>query len=233
MLSDENMSGRINCKSLGVPDAGGITFGRREDLLGAIGAVFPDPPACFQFRAGASSGNPRLTVLRLAGVCGGGNVYVQGPIVGDEERVHRMIAAQRQTGDDGLGGTSRNNAARRQCVSHDAIVDLGVDGAIVQADARAARTSGGDRFAEALHDISLAGTSLVLQGDQKSVGARLVRAIVGSRPCIDVDHSAGAHHHVTSVTDTVGKNRRTKAGGEFQSGVVTRAGGRFVVVLGR
>ena len=61
---------------------------------------------------------------------------------------------------------------RRQCIPDDAIVDLGVDGALVERDAGAAGSPGLGSFTESLNHVGFSRAGLVLQGDQEAAFGR-------------------------------------------------------------
>src|SRR5712664_347811 len=137
--------------------------------------------------------------------------------------MHRMVAAKRQSGDDGVGRATRHDGPGRQRISHDPIIDLGVDRSLIHADARTACSATLDRFAKALHHIGLSSTTLVLQGYEETASMRRVFAVVPARPGVDVKTSARPSYHVASVTDVVSEDRCAKTGGQLQPAVIVRA----------
>ena len=66
-----------------------------------------------------------------------------------------------------IGGALGTMEPRRQRIAHDAIVDLRVNRALIERDARAAGSAGLDGFAEALDHVGLSRAGLILQGHQK------------------------------------------------------------------
>src|ERR1700733_4996755 len=103
--------------------------------------------------------------------------------------MHRMIAGEGESGHNRDTGILRRNRARRQRIFCDAIVDLGVDGILVNPDSRAARAAGFDRFAEPLLHVSHALAGGVLKRDEKSSVVWLVVAVIAAPPRIYVHHA--------------------------------------------
>src|SRR5215831_19908340 len=99
--------------------------------------------------------------------------------------MHRMIAAERQPGDDRVCRTARHDGRCGQRISHNPIVDLGVDRSLMHADACTTRSSTLSGFAKALNYVSLPRTVLILESDKKTPGMRTVVAVVPARPGID------------------------------------------------
>src|SRR5712675_491556 len=124
-----------------------------------------------------------------------------------------MIATERQSRNDGVGGTAWQDGAGGEGISHDAIIDLGVDRALEDADAGAACSASLDGFAKALGHTSFSGTTFVLQGYEETARGRRVVAVVLARPGVDVKHAAGRGYHVAGVSDAVGEDRGAKSGG--------------------
>ena len=124
VLRDEDVSLSIDREALGIAYAGGKARGRRECLAGFVRVVAPNAPARLQLRAGVDARRFRRAVLSLAGVGRRGDIDVQGTVGSDRERMHGMIAAQRQSRHDRHRGTLRDDRVPRQRIAHDFIVDL-------------------------------------------------------------------------------------------------------------
>src|ERR1700730_649490 len=137
--------------------------------------------------------------------------------------MHRMVAAERQSGNDGFRRIPRHERARRKGISHDSIIDLRINRSLIHADARAAGSSL-DGFTETLNYVRLSSSRLVLQGYQKSAFMWLIEVVVVPRPSVDVNDSARPHHHVASVTNAGSKYGRAKAGGQRQFDVIVGGG---------
>src|SRR5258707_6997111 len=112
-----------------------------------------------------------------------------------------MVAAQRQSGDDGVRGATRHDGAGGQCISHDPIVDLCVDRSFVQAYARTACSTTLHGFAKALCHIGLSPAALVLQGYEETACIGRVVAVQPARPGADVKESARRSYHVAVVAN--------------------------------
>src|SRR5438105_940891 len=117
--------------------------------------------------------------------------------------MHRMVAAERQSGNYDFRRILRHERARRKRISHDSIIDLGINRSLIHTDARAAGAAGLDGFTETLNYVRLSGSRLVLQGHQKSAFRRLIEVVVVARPGVDVNHSAWTHYQVPSVANAV------------------------------
>ena len=136
-----------------------------------------------------------------------------------------MIASQRQSRDDGDCGIFWHDRARRKRITHDAVVDFGIERVAIQADSGAAMAAAGDGFTKALVDCGLAFSRRILQRDQEAAFVRLVVAVILTGPGVYIHHSARRHRHVPRVTDAVGENGRAKTGRQLEAGVIVRARG--------
>ena len=154
-----------------------------------------------------------MPVLGLAGIRRRAEIHVHRSLGADEERMHGMVAGQRQSRNDGFARTTRHDRAGGQRVARDAVIDLRVDRAFVHADACPARAAALHGFAKALGHIGFSRTVFILQGDEETSRVRSVVAVVPARPGIDVDHSARRHNHVAGVADIVGEDGCTEPGG--------------------
>src|SRR5262249_38314856 len=96
VLSDKQISCRVNGKAFGIAYSGRETIGRRKFLIGLAGIVAPYTATRLQFRAGVRTRNLRLAVLWLAGIGRGSDVHIHRSILADDERMHRMVAAEGQ-----------------------------------------------------------------------------------------------------------------------------------------
>jgi hypothetical protein len=83
---------------------------------------------------------------------------------------HRMVAGQRQARNDGLRRSGQRDPVRRQRITHDAIIALGIEVTLVDRDAGPALVAVGRSGANA---YDLVGPSIargVLQSPQKPAG---------------------------------------------------------------
>ena len=101
-----------------------------------------------------------------------------------------MIAAERQSGNDGLRFAFRNGFALGQRVTHDAIFILGVKPILIESDTRSAAL----RIAEGLDHIGFAVALGVLQGDKRTAGGSFHVASV------DVDSAVSRNDKVARVS---------------------------------
>src|SRR5450631_1276254 len=108
----------------------------------------------------------RHPVFRLAGVCRGAEIDEEAALRVDRKGVHRMIAGERQAGDDGFRLAFGCDLAITQSVADDAIVDLGEEAAFVQSDAGAAMASGRKGLTEADFYVGTAVAFGVLERDE-------------------------------------------------------------------
>src|SRR6267142_2987198 len=88
---------------------------------------------------------------------------------------------ERQSRNDGVGRTAWHAGGGGQRISHDAIIDLGIDRSLVYADAGAACSASLDGFAEALGHIGFSCTAIVLKGYEEAACGRRVVAVVLAR----------------------------------------------------
>ncbi len=142
--------GCVESKTFTVTNPGSETIGRSKGLLCLVGVIAPDPTAGLQFRTRIRARRLQRPVLQLAGVSRRAHIDVHGSIGSDGKGMHGMVAAQRQAGNDGSGGTLGHGRPRRQRIAHDAIVDLGVDRVLVEGNAGAAGCSGLRGFSKTL-----------------------------------------------------------------------------------
>src|SRR5215469_9703853 len=223
MLGHKDVARRIDGKPLGVAYARRVTLSGRKSLIGFVGIVAPDAPASLKLGARLRARRTRLAVLQLARVAGAGDVDVHGSGSIDDEGMHGMVAAERQSGNHGYRTTLGHNFPRIQCVTNYAIVAFRVEPAFVEADASTAFSSGLGGFTKAFDNISFSGSGSIPQCDQKSTLMRRLIVVVSAGPGVDIHHSIGRDYQLTSMADLVGKHGRAETGSEFQVAVVIRA----------
>ena len=181
VLGDEDTAGRIDAEAFRIADPGGVALERRERLIGDVRVVAPDAAARLELLARLSAGRSGAAILKLAAVGRRRDVHVQMPIRVDGERVHGMVAAERQTAHDGLRAARRHDGARGEYIAYDLVVDLRVQRAPVQSDPRAAGAARRNRLAESAIHVCLAGSRGVLQGNEKAPGVRRLHCHSRSR----------------------------------------------------
>src|ERR1700674_1081107 len=115
-----------------------------------------------------------LPVLRLARIGRGSNVHVHGSIGTDDERMHGMIATERQVGDDRFRSIFWNDCISGEGIAHDAIGDLRVDRPLTHADAYATGPSSLHGLTEPLDYICFSSARLALESHQKAPIVRFV-----------------------------------------------------------
>src|SRR5580692_3704 len=194
----------------------------------------PDAATSFKFGARIVAGYLGLPVLRLARIGRGSNVHVHGSIGTDDERMHGMIATERQLSDDRFSSILWDDGVGGKCIAHNAIVDLGINRPLIHADADTTRSSRLRSLTEALNHVCFSSARLVLESHQKAPIMRFVEVVVVSRPGVDVDHSARTDHQVAGVPNALSKYCGAKTGGQPQSAVIVRARStlRFLHVTG-
>src|SRR3984885_15868133 len=212
VLRDEQTPGRIDGKAFGIAYSGRESFGRRKLLIGLVRVVAPNAAARRKLRTRTGTGRLERAVLRLAGVGRSTHVYIHEPGGVDYKRVHRVIASERQTGHDGLRSILRHDGSGGQGGAHYFVVALGIKVTMIETDAGTARAARLHSLTESQIDVGLALAGTVLQGDQEAAGVRRVIAVIHPRPGVHVNDSARSHHHMTGVTDPIGKNRCAKSG---------------------
>ena len=103
MLGGEQAPCPVEGKPLAIAQAGGETLAGREFLAKHIGVVAPDAGAGFEFDARVMAGLIGHAVFRLTGIGRRAEVDIKRALFVDGERMHRMVAGERQTGDDDFG----------------------------------------------------------------------------------------------------------------------------------
>ena len=212
MLRDENVVVGIDREPFGVAYPGRETLRRRERLVGLVRVIAPDAAARLELGAWVDAGGLRNAILRLAGVGCRGDVDVQGPISIDRERMHGMIAAQRQSGHDRHRGPIRHDRAGRKRIAQDLVIDLGVQRPVVEADAGTARAAAFHGLTEALVNVGSARPGGVLQRHEEAARMGRIVAVVAAGPRIDIDDPIRGDNHVASMADAVGEDGRAEAG---------------------
>ena len=137
-----------------------------------------------------------------------------------------MVAGERQAGENDLGLLVRRDGRRGQRIPDDLVVLFGIEPAMIEGDAGAARRALRDAIAKALDHIRMAVAFAILQRHQKTAGRRLVVAIIAAAPGVDVEHAVRRKHHVTGVPEIVGENGRAEALGKRDAAVIAGAGVR-------
>src|SRR5260370_578620 len=87
---------------------------RSNSLVRFVRVVTPDVTAGLKFRAGLGAGRFECTIFQLAGIGCAGDIDVHRPVSTNDEWMHRMVAAQRQSGNDGIGRSARHDGAGGQ-----------------------------------------------------------------------------------------------------------------------
>ena len=126
--------------------------------------------------------------------------------------------------DDGFGRAGRGDAVGRQGVTHDAVIGLGVDVAVIDRDAGAAVVTLREGRAEAHDVIGLAAVLGVLQGDQQAARGRRIVVVVPATPGVGIDDSVRCDHHVADVAEVVGEDGGAEARGQGDAAAVPLAG---------
>ncbi len=232
VLGRIDAAGRVERDAFTIAQPGREALCGRECLADTIGVIAPDPGSRLELRAGIVSRRIARAVAHLAGVGGRAEIDIKAALRIDRERVHRMIAGQRQPGDHDLGCSGRCDRAGRQRVAHDAIVHLGVEPVFVKRDAGAAMTAGRDAVAETRIDVRASVSVGVLQRDQEAAARWRVVAVVTATPGVDIDHPVRRHHQMAGVADLVGEDGGAEPGRERDAAIVAGAAGRRCVGLG-
>src|SRR5262245_9994724 len=113
VLGDKQVSRRVDGKTLGVANSSRETISRGKSLICFAGVVAPNTATGLQFSAWVRTGYFGLPVLWLAGIAHRGNVDIHRSIFADDEWMHRMVSAQRQSGNDGFRRSLGHDSARR------------------------------------------------------------------------------------------------------------------------
>ena len=193
-------------------------------LVRLVGIVAPGAGPGLQLGAGLDARRMRDAVRTLAGIRRRAHVDIQMARAVDDHRMHGMVAAQRQAGDDRGRLTLRRDLTVDERIAHDAIIDLGVEPVLVDGDAGAAMAAGRRRFAEALHDIGVPVVMRVLECDQEAAGRRRVVLVVPAAPGVDVEHTVGRDDHLPRVAELVGEHGGAEPGRQGDAGIIVAGG---------
>src|SRR6202020_2052822 len=120
--------------------------------------------------------------LSLAGIGCPGHIDVQIAVRVDRKWMHWMIAAQWQATDDDLRRLARHDRAFLERILEDLVIELGIQPALVNADAGSSGAAALHGCPEALIHIGFAAAGGVLQRHQESARMRRVVSKVTSRP---------------------------------------------------
>jgi hypothetical protein len=214
----------VNAEAFGVSDAGGVALCGQESLIGLLRVVAPDASTSIELSARIGAGGMQSAVLQLAGIGGRSHVDVEHAVVAYVERVHGMVAPERQARDHRHWRISGDEAVGGQLIPDDAVIDLDVKGAFVERDACAAVRAVLRRSAEAFDNIGLAGARLVLKGDKESALVDgFAGGIIASGPCVDVDDVVWGDDKMPGVTDAIGEDRGAETLRKLQVAVVAGA----------
>src|SRR5450755_193820 len=114
MLGHENaVPDAVDGDSLGVANSRGVSLARREHLIGLVRVEAPDTATGFELDARLHARGLERAILDLAGIRCRADINVQATACVDRKRMHGMVAAQGQAGNDGLRRTLRSDRARR------------------------------------------------------------------------------------------------------------------------
>ncbi len=95
----------------------------------------------------------RHAVLYFASIGRRSKIDKQAPCGVDHERMHGMVTGERKARYDRLGFFTRNDFAIFQWIADDAIVDLGVERALIERDSGSAAPTFGNRLSEAARSL--------------------------------------------------------------------------------
>ena len=140
-----------------------------------------------------------------------------------------MIAGERQAGDDGFRLALGYDLIVSQRVADDAIVDLGEETALVEADAGAAMAAGRDGLAEAGDHVGMSVALGVPERDQKTARRRFIVLIIDAAPGVDVDGAVRRDGEMAGMAEIVGEDRRAEAGGQGNAATIARAAPRLLL----
>ncbi len=224
MLGDKQAAGGIERKALAVAQPGGVALRRRETLIFFVRLIEPDAGAGFKLGAWLMAGRIGDAVLQLAGIGRRTEIDEHVAIGIDDERMHRVIAGERQAGHYDLRLFARHDAVRRQGVADDLVVLLGIEAVFVDADTGAAGRSLRHAVAETLDPIGVAVALGVFERHQEAAGRRLVVMIIAAAPGVDVERAVGTEHHLAGVAEIVGENGCAEAGRQGDAASVGGAG---------
>jgi hypothetical protein len=159
----------------------------------------------------------------VAGIGLGAEIDIEVAGLIDDEGMHRVIAGQRQAGDDDFRWRCGHDVAVVEPVADDAIVLLDVEGTAVNADTGAARGTVLDAGTEAADDVGLAVALRVPERDDEAAGRQHLVRVVAAAPRVDVDGAVRRHGEMAGVAEMIREHGGAEAGWQRQAGVAGRA----------
>ena len=107
MLRYKYLPVRFSGKPFRVANSRSIALGWGKRLIRLIRIVAPDTATGVELRAGIQAGRFQHSISHLAGISRGRDIDIHCSVHADDEWMHGMIAAQRQSGDNGLPMATR------------------------------------------------------------------------------------------------------------------------------
>ena len=116
----------------------------------------------------------------MAGIRRGAEVHIHVALGVDDEGVHRMVAGERQPGNDDIRVPAWRDRTRRQRIAHDSVVRLRVERALIERDSRATGIAALGSRTEATDHVGMTVAFGILERHQESPGGRFVVSVVAS-----------------------------------------------------
>ena len=193
-------------------------------LILFVGLITPNACSCFKLVAWLMADRIQCAVFDLTGIGGAAEVDIEVAVGVDDERMHRVVAGQRQAGDNNLRGFRRHDRVALQRIADDLVILFRVKPAIIKVDAGAPGGALRHAWPKTLDHVGSAVAGVVLERNKKAAGRRLVILIIAAAPGVEVEHAVRAEYHLASMAEIVGKNRGAKAGRQRDPAVIAGAG---------
>ncbi len=222
MLDGEHPASRVERNCLAVAQTGGGTFRWREGLVQFVGVIAPDAGTRFQLGARIDAGYAGDAILTLARVGRRSEVDEHIAHTIDRHRVHRMVAGQRQAGDDGVRLAGRSDTVIRQLIAYDLVVRFGIHIAVMHPDPGAAMVSLIGGRAET-HDFGRRPVRICgAHRDQEPALGNRVVVVISAAPGIGIDDTVGGHGKMARMSQMVGKDAGVKTGRQYWALAIRR-----------
>src|SRR4029079_14963814 len=124
----------IESKTFAITQSRSVALRPREMLIFFVGVIKPGAGASLELGAWHMTRRTGHAVLDLARIGRRPEIDEEMAFVIDDEGMHRMIAGERQAGNNDLRIFRRRNAIGRQWIANNLVVLLGVEAAFADAD---------------------------------------------------------------------------------------------------
>jgi hypothetical protein len=223
MLGREQSAGVVEGEALAISQAAHETLLGRKDLSRLVGVIEPRAGARLLLGAWVVAGRVGNAIFELTGIGRRAEIDKQPPFRVDHERVHGMVAGQRQAGQHHGGWPDRQRCPRSERIAQDAAVFFGKKRVVVKRNAAAAGPTLLHPNAKALNEIGASFARGVLQSDEKTARRRRRVGKVAAAPGVGVERAVRGCDKMADMAEIVGKYRGAKSRRKGEAAVVAQA----------